>query len=149
MSDSLAVLVVQAHGLSLALPLAAVLEVYRPLPTQTVSGAPAFVRGLARIRGRATVVVDLNRLLGAPQDAEAGRYVSLRMDGRSVALAVESARELRTLDSAILAGLPPLLGEGGERFQALASLDEGLLVVLSAAKLLPEGDWERSAESGS
>jgi chemotaxis signal transduction protein len=108
-----------------------------------------FVRGLARVRGQATVVVDLNRLLGAPDDTEAGRYVSLRLDGRRVALAVESARELRTIDSDVLAGMPPLLGEGGERFRALASLDESLLVVLNTAKLLPEGDWERYAESGS
>jgi purine-binding chemotaxis protein CheW len=149
MPASLAILVVQSHGLNLALPLSSVLEVYRPLPTQTVSGAPVFIRGLARVRGQATVVVDLNRLLGAQEDTEAGRYVSLRVDGRRVALAVESARELRALDPDALAGLPPLLGGGGERFQALASLDEGLLAVLNAAKLLPEGDWERHAESGS
>ena len=149
MPGSLDVLVVKAHGSSFALPLASVLEVFRPLPTQMVSGAPVFVRGLARIRGRATVVVDLNRLLGSPDETQAGRFVSLRMDRRSVALAVESARELRTFDSSALAVLPPLLGGGGEHFQALASLDDGLLVVLSAAKLLPEGDWGQSAESGS
>src|ERR1700677_758433 len=147
MSSTLAVLVVQSHGLSLALPLASVSEVYRPLPTQAVSGAPTFVRGLARVRGEATVVVDLNRLLGAQADTEAGRYVGLRVDGRRVALAVESARELKTLDSSTMAGLPPLLGEGGERFQALASLDESLLVVLNAAKLLTEGAWERYVET--
>jgi purine-binding chemotaxis protein CheW len=147
MSGALPVLVVQSHGLRLALPLSCVLEVFRPLPTQAVSGAPAFVRGLATVRGQATAVVDLNRLLGAEEDTAAGRYVSLRVDGRRVVLAVESARALRTLDPEALAGLPPLLGEGAQHFQGLASLDEGLFVVLNAAKLLPPGDWDRRAGS--
>jgi purine-binding chemotaxis protein CheW len=147
-AEHLRVLVVEAQGLRLALPLTCVAEVFRPLPTQPLAGAADFVLGLTQARGRSTVVVDLNRLLGLGDCPEVGRYVRLRVDDRSVILAVERAHALADLGVDALEALPPLLGEGARHFQGLASLDERLLVVLQGAKLLDEGAAAGHGQAG-
>ncbi|MGH7443100.1 MAG: chemotaxis protein CheW, partial [bacterium] len=107
MPGVLPVLVIPCMGVRLGLPLTCVAEVFRPLPTTNVPGAPDFVLGMAQVRGEATVVLDLNRLLGADKGVEAQRYVRLRVDKRSAVLAVEGASELQGLDSDALKALPP------------------------------------------
>ena len=65
--------------------------------------------GVARSRGMATPVVDLNRLLGEASAGAGGRFVSLRVDERRVILAEDEAREIRSLDDRSVEALPPLL----------------------------------------
>lgn len=67
-------LVVRQAGGEHALPLAAVREVLHPGRVARVPGAPAYVRGLSRVRGEALPVVDLGVLLeGVPVDLSAPR----------------------------------------------------------------------------
>jgi chemotaxis signal transduction protein len=91
---------------------------------------------LARARGKATPVVDLNRLLGEASAGPGGRFVSLRVDERRVILAVDAAREIRSLDDHAFEALPPLLAQSAAHLQGLAVLDGRLLAVLDASKLL-------------
>jgi purine-binding chemotaxis protein CheW len=123
-----------------ALPLASVVEVFRPLPLRPVQGSPPYVAGLAVIRGAAIPVVDLERLLGGRGGAEPGRFVTLRVGSRSIALAVESVLGVRSLAESVFHALPPLLSDSEHPvIDALGSLDSELLVLLSAGRILPEG----------
>jgi purine-binding chemotaxis protein CheW len=124
-----------AAGQRCGLPVELVLEAFRPLPVEPLGQAPAFVRGLVRSRGEAVPLVDLDALLGGAA-GEAGRYVSLRVQGRRVLLAVAAVEGLRPLEEEA-AGLPPLLAEGAPAVEALAALDQGLLLLLRGARLLP------------
>lgn len=139
--DFVSVLLLRSGGRFCGLPVEHVVETMRPLPTESLGEAPSFVRGLARIRGEAVPVLDLNRLLGGSEDTVAGRYLSLRVGARRVALAVEELLELRVLDRDLLSSLPPLLSAGAAAVQAVGALDSSLLLVLQAAKLIPDGDW--------
>src|SRR5580692_5756315 len=67
-----------------ALPLRHVIETMRPLPTSPIPGAPAFVDGLAVIRGAPVPVVSLSRLLGATT-TQATRLVCVRTERGRVA----------------------------------------------------------------
>jgi purine-binding chemotaxis protein CheW len=107
----------------------------RPLPLERVDAAPSFLLGLAVIRGDVTPVVDAAVLLTG-QAAPATRFVTLRVDGRRVALAVTGVVGARLVDDDLPAGLPPLLSGSADVRRALGVLDGRLLEVLESARII-------------
>jgi len=137
-----AYLIALAGGKRLALPLPGVIEVMRPLPISVLAGAPPSVLGAAVVRGVPVPVIDAGALLGETAPRTCTRFVSLRLGARSAALAVDGLLGVRTLDESQLGLMPPLLGEtisGVAR--SVVALDEGLLLVLRAGRLVPEEVW--------
>src|SRR5262249_44266201 len=126
-----------------ALPLAHVVETMRPLAFEPMPGSPDFVRGVSVIRGVPTPVVDLKALWtrGEPSSGFT-RFVTLKVGGRQVALAVDGVEGVRRLEADRTQALPPLLGdvEAGV-VDTLGALDDQLLIVLRAARLVPEEVW--------
>jgi len=139
-----------------ALAVKDVLETMRPLPIEPLAGTPPFVLGLAMIRGLPTPVIDAGRLLNplalafsptAPPPPS--RFVSLKLGDRTVSLAVDAVLDVRSLAAGILAEMPPLLREAGEELvSAVGALDGQLLLVLEAARLVPESVWTAIEASG-
>jgi purine-binding chemotaxis protein CheW len=135
-------LICRASACLCAFPLASVAETMRPLPTEPLPQAPAFVRGVSVIRGAPVPVVDAAELLGAGA-AVAQRYVTLKLGVRRVALAVEEVLGVRALPAATLADVPPLLRRSdADTVAAIATLDDQLLLVLRSARLIPETVWQ-------
>jgi purine-binding chemotaxis protein CheW len=131
-------LVIRAGTSLCLLPVSLVIETMRPLPVTSASASELpGVLGMAIIRGGPTPVVALDQLLGGGAlDPEYRRYVTLRLPGRVIALAVHEVLGLRQLSDA--APLPPLLGPAlGERVEAVARLDAELVFLLRAARLVP------------
>jgi purine-binding chemotaxis protein CheW len=132
-----------------ALDVRDVRETMRPLPIEPLAGAPAFVLGLAIIRGSPMPVVDAGRLLGSSASSSIpsispspARFVSLKLGGRNAALAVDAVLEIRALPAEMLANIPPLLGEAGAALVAvIGALDAQLLLVLQTARLVPDSVW--------
>ncbi|WP_176736695.1 chemotaxis protein CheW [Oligoflexus tunisiensis] len=136
-SDTLT-LIVRVHTLYCAIPLVNVTEIMRPLPLDRMAGMPAFVRGVSVIRGAATPVVDLRAFLGIP-DGSPGRLVTLRVDNRQVALAVDEVLGVQNLNQPTLQNLPPLLhGAAQEHVEAVGRLDAHLLIILRSGWTLSE-----------
>jgi purine-binding chemotaxis protein CheW len=128
-------LVVRIGGTVGALPLRDVIETFRPLPIEPLRGMPPFVRGVALVRGTPTAVVDLSHLLtGTP--GEITRFVSVRVESRCIALAVEAVLGVRVLANAVFGQMPPLLDRASEQVAALGKLDGHLLVMLQASRSL-------------
>jgi purine-binding chemotaxis protein CheW len=124
-----------------AIPLEHVVETMRFQPLQPLPDVPAYVRGLSIIRGEATPVVDVARLLGAA-GAQPSRLVSIRVDGRGVALAVNSVLGIAEIPEDTLKTLPPLVASANSQSLALlGSLDGELLLVLRSASIVPESVW--------
>lgn len=121
-----------------ALPLDAVIETMRPQPIQALAGAPAFIAGVAVIRGEPAVVVDLARLLG-DEPAQPRRFVTLRGARRPVALAVDAVLGVRAIAAAQLTELTPLAGAiAGDVVAAIGTLDDRMLIMLETARLVPD-----------
>lgn len=138
-------LVCRVGALACAVPLRQVIETMRPLPTETMSGAPAFVTGLALIRGEAVPVVDAGLLVGGCA-GEPTRLVTLRVGGRTVALAVDLVVGVVRLLPSSLGELPPLLeGADVQSVSSVGRLDAELLVVLQSGRILPESTWAELA----
>lgn len=135
-----------------AVPLGCVMETMRPLPLQAFSGAPSFILGVSVIRGAVMPVIDVALMLGV-QGGAPGRFVTIRLDDRAVALAVDEVTGVRILDEATLHDVPALLGALDETaLSAIGTLDSWLLLVLGEARLVPEAVWatldERAAFDG-
>jgi purine-binding chemotaxis protein CheW len=131
-----------------ALALKDVRETMRPLPIEPLMGTPPFVLGLAIIRGIPTPVVNAGSLVGpstspspilSPSPA---RFVSLKLDERTAALAVDAVLDVCLLPSETLSNIPPLLlGADAQLVSVVGALDSKLLLVLKAARLVPDSVW--------
>jgi purine-binding chemotaxis protein CheW len=126
-----------------AIPLDHVVETMRPLPIETLAEAPAFVRGVSVIRGEPTPVIDLRALLGVGGETiDAGRLVTVKVGERRLALGVDTVIGLKRLAPAQLRALPPLLGGlAAGAIEALGASDDQLLLLLRAARIVPEETW--------
>jgi purine-binding chemotaxis protein CheW len=119
-----------------------VVETMRPLPVAPLGDAPPFVRGLAIVRGAPVIVVDAARLLGVASDA-ATRYVIVRAGGdRRIALAVDAVLDVRPFVGTELAALPALVR--ADAIAQIGAADHGLVVVLEAARAVPDDVWARA-----
>ena len=141
------VLVVMVGARACAFPLHHVAETMRPLPIEPVAGTPGFVCGVSVIRGIATPVVDLKALLENCESISSfGRFVTLKLDDRRVAIGVDSVVGLSNLDSSKLGGLPPLLHNvNADLIASFDARDAQLLLVLRAAHIVPDEVWTRLA----
>jgi purine-binding chemotaxis protein CheW len=137
------VLIVMAGARACAIPLDHVAETMRPLPIEPVAGTPGFVRGVSLIRGAPTPVVDLKALLGNVENsATYGRFVTIKLGERQAAIGVDGVIGLANLDSAQLAELPPILEDvAAGLIEAIGTRDAQLLVVLRAARIVPDAVW--------
>jgi purine-binding chemotaxis protein CheW len=101
------------------------------------------VRGLSLIRGAPVPIVDLAKLLGDGEGSVPTRFVTVRTGQRNVALSVDAVLGIRDIAPAMQSDLPPLLRDARrEIVDAVSILDTELLLVLKAAKLLPEEVWD-------
>ena len=124
-----------------ALAVKDVRETMRALPIEPLSGAPSFVLGLAIVRGSPTPVIDAGRLLGS-SSSSAARFISLKLEERAAVLAVDEVLDIRTLPKGILVDAPPLLRDADQPLvSVIGALDAKLLVVLEAARLVPDSVW--------
>jgi purine-binding chemotaxis protein CheW len=120
-----------------AVPLAHVIEIMRRLPIEVVAGAPPYVHGLCIIRGAPVPVVDLGILVG-DEATRANRLVTIRANGRTIALAAEEVLGIRAIGTETFKELPLLLREAAaETIAAIGTLDAELLYVLRAARIVP------------
>ena len=142
-SEICPVFVVMVGARACAFPLHHVAETMRPLPIKPVAGTPGFVRGVSVIRGIPTPVVDLKALLDNSENSSSyGRFVTLKLDARQVVIGVDSVVGIKSLDSAQLGELPPLLRDvTAELIESFGTRDAQLLIVLRAAHIVPDEVW--------
>lgn len=126
-----------------ALPLTHVLEIMRPLPVQPMPGSPAFVKGLAIVRGKPVAVVDLACVIDGEQGVPC-RWVAVRAGTGSALIEVDRIVGIRPLPPEMLSGLPPLLKNADlQMVAAIGTLDAALLLVLDESRLIPDELVER------
>jgi len=86
--------------------------------------------------------VDVGALLGSDDAPEPTRFVTLKIEEKRMALAVEQVVGIRALASLSLQDLPPLLrSANADLVSAVGMLDNELLLVLQTARIVPESVW--------
>jgi purine-binding chemotaxis protein CheW len=145
-SPDLQLLLVRARDRTCALRLCDVVETMRPLPIVGATAAPPGVLGVAVVRGEPVPVVDLAVALDIAGEPAPTRFVATRTGARVVCLRVEAVLGVRGASPALFRELPPLLTTTSSAAVAYASLDEELVLLLRAGRLVPADTW-RSLES--
>lgn len=108
------------------------------LPVEPLADAPAFLRGVAVIRGAPVPVLDLGRLLGQARTAPS-RIVTVRAGGRTLGLAVTQIVAVRREDEVGLHAAVPLLREAAqEAVSSIGSLDAEALLFLGDLRVLAD-----------
>lgn len=103
---------------------------------------PAILLGLAVIRGEPVPVLDLAAFLQGPNTGSPTRFVLVRAGTRQVAIAVEAVQGVVRMQRSLQQDLPPLLGEAtADLVTAVSVRDQQLLLMLQAARLVPEEVW--------
>jgi len=134
-------LIVRAGTRRCAIALADVGETMRPQPITTLPGVPSTVLGSAVIRGGVVPVVHAGALLGESL-TKPSRFVTIKVERRSVALAVDDVIGLRQTATALEAAMPPLLvGAEAHAVSALGVADRELVLVLEGIRLVPQDIW--------
>jgi purine-binding chemotaxis protein CheW len=125
-----------------ALPAEHVLETMRSLPMEPLVGISGFVAGIAMLRGAPTPVIDGARLLDGNRMSEGRRLLAIKIGGRRALLAVDAVLGVRRLSAESIQELPPLLeGPGLHAVNGIGRVDGDLLLVLAAARLVPDAVW--------
>jgi purine-binding chemotaxis protein CheW len=124
-----------------ALPADVVLQMESYTGATVVPGAPPFVAGIIQLRGRVVPVVDLRARFGLlPKERTLEtRVVVGEQHDRTVALVVDSAREVVRMAPSQLKPPPRLFDDGAKGFvRAVAQLGDRTVMVLDFAKVIGE-----------
>lgn len=126
-----------------ALPIEQVVETMRPLPTSPLAAMPPFLMGAAIIRGAVVPVVNLARLMGDAETVPPSRFVTIALEARTVAFAVECVVGVRILKTQTVDDIPLLLQAVDTGcVAAITVLDAELLLLLQSARLIPDSVWD-------
>lgn len=127
-----------ARGQAIGVPIEEVKETLELRPITKVPLVPPFVAGIVNLRGEVVAALDLAALLGLPDGplAPATRLVLVKAR-RTAGLLVDAVSAVRTIgDDAIVPVPPGLPPAGAALLDGLVSLEDGPLLLLSAARLL-------------
>jgi purine-binding chemotaxis protein CheW len=128
-------------GTTFALPANLVLQMETFTGATFVPGTPPWVAGIVQLRGRVIPVVDLRARFGiAPAERTIDtRVVVGELEGRTVALVADAAREVARIAPSQLKPPPRLVDLGARGFiKAVVQLGERTIMVLDFAKVIGE-----------
>lgn len=138
---SLLHVVFKIAGTEYAIAAAEVLQMESYSGATPIPGAAAHVAGVVQVRGRVVPVVDLRARFGiaASERTLDSRLVIGNDGGRSVALLVDSAREVVKLEEAEVEPPPALLVDEARGFvKAVARHGDRLLMLIDFKKVIGE-----------
>lgn len=134
-----------------ALPVARIQEIQRARGITRVPHAPPPVRGIANLRGKVLVVVDLRLRLGLPPAVpdERSRILVVSSRQRSLGLLVDAAHQvLGLLPSRIEAPPADLMDERSAYLAGVVQLDDSLVIALDIDQLLLVPDEAATPSAG-
>lgn len=133
--------VFKVAGTDYALPADEVLQMESYSGATPIPGAAPHVAGIVQVRGRVVPVVDLRARFGleAAERTLDSRLVIGNDSGRSVALLVDSAREVVKLEAEQVEPPPAMIVDEAQGFvKAVARLGDRLLMLIDFKKVIGE-----------
>ena len=117
-------------GEEYALPIGAVHEIIRFTEPRSVASEVDWIRGVIGLRGKIIPIFDLGaRLRLATGDGEPGKIVIVEAGTSQVGVMVDDVEEVLTVTSEQLEPLPT---DGGEVIEAIAKIEDRLVILLNA-----------------
>jgi purine-binding chemotaxis protein CheW len=106
-----------------------------------VPNAPSYIDGIVSLRGQIVPVINLRRrfaLEQIPYDM-LSRLVVVKIEGRVIGLAVDTAREFVKIDPELIENPPEtLVGPGVEYLEGIVPEEKRLILILNLAMMLSQ-----------
>lgn len=106
-----------------------------------VPGVRPFVAGIVQLRGRVLPVVDLRRRFGLPHEPPTAhsRVLVITVQGRTVALLADSAREIVQLGPGDVSPPPKIVDDGSRSFvRGVGRAGDRMFLLLDANRVVNE-----------
>ncbi|MCA1663048.1 MAG: chemotaxis protein CheW [Myxococcales bacterium] len=133
--------VFKVAGTEYAMPAAEVLQMESYSGATAIPGAAAHVAGIVQVRGKVVPVIDLRARFGMAGGERTldSRLIIGNDGGRSVALLVDSAREVVKLEEEQVEPPPPMVADEAHGFvRAVARLGDRLLMLIDFKRVIGE-----------
>ncbi|MCU0308865.1 MAG: chemotaxis protein CheW [Thermoleophilia bacterium] len=119
------------------LPIEHVQEIIRYAPPRPLPEAPPGIEGVIDLRGRIVPVVDLKARFGLPPDRpETSRIVVVEVADSVIGVVVDEVAEVLTVGLDRTEPPPPVAAVNAPYLDAVAKVDERLLVIMDVDRLL-------------
>ena len=117
-----------------ALPIQQVQEIIRYSEPRAVASAEPWIRGVISLRGKIIPVFDLGLRLGVhAEPGEHQKIVIVETDAGTAGVVVDEVEEVLTVEASQLDEVP---GAGSDAIDAIAKIDDRLVVLLTPDRLL-------------
>ncbi|MFO0588027.1 MAG: chemotaxis protein CheW [Polyangiaceae bacterium] len=129
----------RVHDQEIGLPIAKVRETIRVRPITRVFLTPPWLIGIFSLRGEIVAAIDLAPFLGLPETrvGDESRLVVMRLQNKVIGLLADALSDLRVLDPALLAPVPPTLApEQAALLSGVAATPTGTVRILDPEALL-------------
>jgi len=128
-------------------------EITRVTDISAIPEAPAFIIGVANLRGQIIPVIDLARQFGLKPQAslpESARIVVSEVQGQTVGLLVDAVPEVLRMAETDIEPAPELIRTRVRRdyIQGVGKLGERLIVILDLEKVLAPSEVDELAQLG-
>ncbi len=135
------ILLVQVRGSRFGIPVDNVIELIRAVAVSPLPGAPPVVSGVINVRGSLTPVIDPAVRFGHPEIPikPTDNFVLVALPSRTVALRVDSADDLTTIDDAGISDAQSL-SASARHLAGVATMPDGLVVIYDPATFLAEAE---------
>lgn len=131
-----------------AFPVSQVREVVRVPEIVPVPGAPSFVLGIINLRGQIVTVIDLRERFGLPgkELEDRSRVLVVEVEGKTLGVLVDAAHEVIPIAADEITEAPRMTSTEGSPFiEGVVTRKDELIILLSAARLIREKEWEEVA----
>ncbi len=126
-----------------ALPITQVQEIIRYTEPRAVASDAPWIRGVISLRGKIVPVCDLAARLGlAAERADNAKIVIVETVTGTAGIVVDEVEEVLTVDDAQLDSVP---GAGADFIEAIAKIDDRLVILLNPDGIFAGLELERAA----
>lgn len=119
------------------LPVSQVKEIIRDCPSIKIPNTPHFMEGIINIRGQIIPIIDLTKRFGFNMTAIAERKIVIIDNlGQDFGMVVDNVTEVLWIDEGAIEPVPSFNGEQRGFIRGVGKIDQRLVIILDAAKLL-------------
>ena len=144
-SEKRELVVFQLGEEELGVEVSQVREIIRVSHITPLPRSPAFIKGVANIRGQVVTIIDLAERLSLPSQAKEGRIIVMEFKGNTVGVMVDAVSEVLQLPPADIQ--PPTLVTGSgielDYLKGIANMDGRLIILVDLEKVLLGKEQER------
>lgn len=121
-------------------PILKVQEIIKLPQITKMPGVPYYVEGVTNLRGRVIPIINLKRILGIPEENNAGKVIVISSGKITFGALVDDITGVINIDEKTIEPAEEFMQHGQTQIEGVARLNDRLLILLDTKKLIPAED---------